>query len=112
MADKKQILQKIEGLVLVTEENRSRLREFAEKFEKEEDLKKIEELLDEEAHVIERVSKSIIESELEAGDPAILQVIDDALKDAKNTERKVNKVQEGEEKPGEEQQAESLLQQY
>lgn len=112
MPKKEDLLAKIEGLVLVTEENREHLKKLVEEATDEATLKKLEALIDEEKQVIDRVITTIIETELETGDPTILQVIDDALKDIKKTEKTAKKVQEGEERSGEQEKAESLLSQY
>lgn len=112
MANKQEIIKKIEGLVLVTEENKKKLTDLVNVSEHEEVLKQIEILLQEEDHTIERVVHDVVEDSMRQGDDSILGLLDQAIKKAKEDIRIASKEVEHEQRAGEEEQAQGLLQQF
>lgn len=109
MPKKEDLLAKINGLVLVTEENRAHLKKLVDGTTDGAALAKLKELIDQEEHVIEETVSAILKEEIEAGDSRILEKIDEALAEIKRSEQKAAKRTEQLERGGEEKAAEDLL---
>jgi len=112
MLKKEDLLDKISGMILVSEDNRKRLVEIVEKLDREEDLKAIDELVNQDDVILQKTIDNIIELELQAGDSGILEVIDKTLSDAKKGFREASHIQEKDESQEDIKKAEDLLQQF
>ena len=109
MTSKKALLDKINGLVLVTEDNRKRLKELVQNLETESEFAKVEELLTEEPRTFKRVLKSLVNTEVSMGKSSILEVIDESLKTTQIAGLKAAHLEEHAEKNSEQEKAEALL---
>ena len=109
MLQKESLLSAIDGLVLITEDHRIRLKELVKRLDSQKDLSLIEELILQEPEIIKNTVHRIIEIEVEVGETKILEVIDTALKKLTREERKGARIMEHEERKTEEKEAEQLL---
>jgi|CXWL01.1.fsa_nt_gi hypothetical protein len=109
MIDKIKLLAKIDGLLLATDDHKHRLRRIVESLQSDQELSALSQLVLQEDHIIQDVLRAIIETELEAGDEHILQVIDDCLRDVKAANSQATHLQEGSERVQDVETAEKLL---
>lgn len=109
MSSKEQILSKIDGLLLVTEDHRERLKQFVSTHDEVEILELIEKLVAQEPEIIHQTVHDILEEEVMSGNGKILQIIDDAIKKTQPEVKQAMKVEENNERGLEETMADQLL---
>lgn len=109
MSKKESLLAKIDSLLLLTEENKQRMKELLEKAKTSKDLELIEQFLDQEDTLIHGTLTRIFEEELSAGHREILKFLEKALKDSKKADRENLKIGENDEQIEAKEKAEKLL---
>lgn len=112
MSKKAAILKKIDCLILVTEENLAKLKSQVKKLENDQDLEKIEKLIDEEDALVEESFRAVFEAQIKAGNPDFLSNLERAFKKAQKGIAAASGVEEQAEKGSDNSQAEVLLQHF
>lgn len=109
MSQKQALLARIDSLLLLTEENKQRMREILGKADTSKDIELIEQFLDQEEALIHETLTRIFEEELNAGHREILEGLEKALMNSKKADREVSKIGESDERTEAKERAEKLL---
>lgn len=92
MSQKEALLARIDSLLLLTEENKQRMRELLGKADSSKDLELIEQFLHQEETLIHETLTGIFEEELNAGHREILKILEKALQYSKKADKKTPKL--------------------
>jgi hypothetical protein len=111
MPEKNILLEKIENLVLITEENRQHLVETVNNLADDEELQMISDLISQEPEIIKSTLHEVIEAGIETGDRELFTIIEDSIKKLQEENTSAFKDIEKEETQDDQTSADQLLDQ-
>lgn len=107
--DKNTLIKTIQGLLLITEENREQLIMLVQQLENPRELKRIEQALQEEPQMIEETIAELLQNEAETGEKEVFEMLDESLKEERKVQQKVAHFEEEEQQEEDNSSAERLL---